>query len=247
MAEQAETTYVYYLERIASKVGTGDTAKDATMENYWHAKPLGGGMFRIELLDMHDQPSGYGEEVNEQELKTRFTFLPGYTPRQATPRQQQADRIVARAERHFEKEEYLSAEFEFSKALKLDEDNVRANFGLGRTYMAMGDGDKAKQVFRKLSTIEAVLEPRNKYIFNEFGIQLRKMGMFEEAVRHYHRALLVEKFDENLWFNLGRALFEGGQAQAACKALAKAISINSEFEDARSYLALVERLSQEKK
>jgi len=34
-------------------------------------------------------------------------------------------------------------------------------------------------VFRKLSTIEAVLEPRNKHIFNEFSIQLRKMGMFE--------------------------------------------------------------------
>lgn len=246
MADQDISAGGYFLERIASKVGTGDTAKDATMENYWHAKPLGDGMFRIELLDMHDQPSGYGEEVNEQELKTRFTFLPGYAPREANPKQQQADRIVARAERHLEKEEYLSAEFEFSKAIKLDEENVRANFGLGRTYMAMGDSDKAKQVFRKLSTIEAVLEPRNKYIFNEFGIQLRKMGMFEEAVRHYHRALLVEKADENLWFNLGRALFEGGQAQSAGKALVRALAINPEFEEARSFLALVEKLSQQK-
>jgi Tfp pilus assembly protein PilF len=245
MADQDISAGGYFLERISSKVGTGDTAKDATMENYWHAKPLGNGSFRIELLDMHDQPSGYGEEVSEQELKTRFTFLPGYAPRQANPKQQQADRIVARAERHLEKEEFLSAEFEFSKAIKLDEENVRANFGLGRTYMAMGDGDKAKQVFRKLSTIEAVLEPRNKHIFNEFGIQLRKMGMFEEAVRHYHRALLVEKLDENLWFNLGRALFEGGQAQSACKALARAIAINPDFEAARNFLALVEKLSQE--
>jgi tetratricopeptide (TPR) repeat protein len=108
----------------------------------------------------------------------------------------------------------------------------------------LGDSEKAKQVFRKLSTIEAVLEPRNKFIFNEFGIQLRKMGMFEEAVRHYHRALLVEKYDENLWFNLGRALFEGGQAQSACKALGKALSLNPEFEEARAFLALVEKLSQ---
>lgn len=246
MADQDFSAGGYFLERIASKVGTGDTAKDATMENYWQAKPLGEGVFRIELLDMNDQPTGYGEEVSEQELRTRFTHLPDYTPRQTTPRQQQADRIVARAERHLEKDEFLSAEFEFSKAIKLDEENVRANFGLGRTYLAMGDSEKAKQVFRKLSTIEAVLEPRNKYIFNEFGIQLRKMGMFEEAVRHYHRALLVEKFDENLWFNLGRALFEGGQAQAACKAMAKAIALNPEFEAARSFLALVEKLSQDK-
>jgi hypothetical protein len=33
--------------------------------------------------------------------------------------------------------------------------------------------------------------------------------MFEEVVRHYHRALPMEKYDENLWFKLGRALFEG--------------------------------------
>ncbi len=246
MADQDYSSGGYFLESISSKVGTGDTAKDAVMENYWHAKPLGNGMFRLELLDMNDQPSGYAEEVSEKELETRFRFLPDYTPRRATPKQQQADRIAARGERHLEKDEYLSAEYEFHKAIKLDEENVRANFGLGRTYLAMGDIVKAKEVFRKLSTIEAVLEPRNKFIFNEFGIQLRKMGMFEEAVRHYHRALLVEKFDENLWFNLGRALFEGGQGLAACKALAKALDLQPDFEAARQFLAVVEKACQEK-
>jgi cytochrome c-type biogenesis protein CcmH/NrfG len=53
------------------------------------------------------------------------------------------------------------AEFEFSRAVKLDEDNVWANFWLGRTYMAMGEGNKAKQVFHKLFTIETMLEQRN--------------------------------------------------------------------------------------
>lgn len=245
MADQDYSAGGYFLEHISSKVGTGGTSKNAVMENYWQAKPLGGGMFRIELLDMHDQPTGYGEEVSVKELETRFRFLPDYTPRQANPKQQQADRLAARGERHLEKDEYLSAEYEFHKALKLDEENVRANFGLGRTYVAMGDVAKAKEVFRKLSTIEAVLEPRNKYIFNEFGIQLRKMGMFEEAVRHYHRALLVEKFDENLWFNPGRALFEGGQAEAARKAMVRALAINTDFEQARQFLAVVERACQE--
>lgn len=65
-------------------------------------------------------------------------------------------------------------------------------------------------------------------------------------MRHYHRALLVKKYDENLWFNLGRALFEDGQTQAASKVLAKAISLKPEFEEARIFLALVEKLSQNK-
>jgi len=40
MADQDISAGGYFLERIVSNVGTGDTAKNATMENYWRAKPL---------------------------------------------------------------------------------------------------------------------------------------------------------------------------------------------------------------
>ncbi len=232
--------YVYYHERIASKVGTGDTAKDATMENIWRGVLLEDGTWRVELLDMYDEPTGYGEVVKPSEIEGRFTIMDNYAPKPTSPKQKQADRIAARAERHLAEGEHLSAEFEFSKALKLDEDNVRANFGLGRTYLATGDTEKAREVFTKLSTIEAVLEPRNKYIFNEFGMQLRKLGMYAEAVRHYHRALLVEMHDENLWFNLGRALYEGGMYAASLKAFARALVLKPELEEARQFQCAAE-------
>ncbi|CAO0819648.1 hypothetical protein DFAR_1050007 [Desulfarculales bacterium] len=100
------------------------------------------------------------------EFLKRFEFAPEFLPRKASLRQQQADRVVARAECHREAKENLSPEFEFSNALKLDEQNVRGNFGLGKTYLATGQPDNAANIFRKFSTIEAMLEPENKHIFN---------------------------------------------------------------------------------
>jgi tetratricopeptide (TPR) repeat protein len=236
MAQTPEIALGYYVERIRGKVGTGDTSKNATMENYWMASEVVADQVRVELLDMHDELTGFVEWVPLVDFPKRFEYAPQFSPRKVSVRQQQADRVAARAERHLEAKEFLSAEFEFSNAIKLDEQNVRANFGLGKTYLATGQSEKAADIFRKLSTIEAVLEPQNKHIFNEFGMNLRKMGLYVEAVRHYHRALTLGGHDENLWFNLGRALFEGGQHKQALGAVKKALEINPNFEEARQYL-----------
>ncbi|MFH1057625.1 MAG: tetratricopeptide repeat protein [Pseudomonadota bacterium] len=230
----------YYVERINSKVGTGDTAKAARMENYWLLLGVEGEAARLELLDLHEERSGFVETVALEDFPSRFLHQPEFVPRKLSLGQQQADRLAARAERHLADNELLSAEFEFNKAIKLDEENVRANFGLGKTYLALGEPEKATQVFRRLSTVEAVLEPENKHIFNEFGIQLRKMGLYAEAVRHYTRAINLAPRDENLWFNLGRALYEGGQRERGLGAIKKALEINPDLDEARKYLAVVQ-------
>ena len=227
----------YWLEIIHSKVGTGDTAKKATMENYWEAVSLPTGTFKMILLDDNYQQTGYSEEVPASDLGARFTALPeDFEPPSKDLTKQQSDRITARAERHLAKQEYHSAEFEFNNALKLNESNVRANFGLGKTYLAMGETEKAKETFQKLAAIDAVLNVDNRHIFNEFGIQLRKMGMFDEALGHYERALSLSPEDENLWFNKGRCYFEAGKTKEALNALKKALEINKNFTDAKQFL-----------
>lgn len=229
----------YYLEQIESKVGTGDTAKNATMENLWQAKIAENGAIKMELLDNNNLPSGYAETVPPEEIDQRFVYQPGFKPRVVDPKAEQADKISARAQRHLEEKQYNSAEFEFQNAVRLDEENVRANFGLGQTYVEMGDTQKAKEVFNKLSKIEAVLEPENKHIFNECGINLRKLGMYPEAVDYYRRALGLVKNDENLWFNLARALIEGGQKDKGVAALKKSLQLNPKLETAKLYLKSV--------
>ena len=225
-----------YLESIRSQVGTGDTAKDAKMENFWRAKPLDNGFVEMELLDMNDLPSGYRERVDMKEFRQRFVYQEDWKPREQDSKKDEAEKIAARGERHLANNEIFSAEFEFNSALKLDDRSVRANFGLGKTYIAQGEPEKARAIFKKLATIESVMEPRHKHIFNEFGMQMRRLGMYAEAVRYYQRALTVEIKDENLWFNFGRALYDGGHMQKAQVALKRALEINPDFVEARHYI-----------
>jgi tetratricopeptide (TPR) repeat protein len=236
MADNQVESGAVYLERIKSKVGTGDTAKAAVMENYWRAEPLSDGRFKMELLDLNDQPSGYSEVVEKEELESRFYLVENWQPRKHDPKKERADKLTARAERHLEKKEYLSAEFEYNNALKLDEENVRANFGLGKTYLAMGDPQKARDMFAKLAHIDAVLDPSNKHIFNECGMQLRKLGMHNEAIEYYRRALSLAKDDENLWFNFGRALWDGGYKDKALAAVKRASELNPDMAEAKVLL-----------
>lgn len=240
MADNQVESGAVYLERVKSKVGTGDTAKAAVMENYWRAEPQADGRIKMELLDNQDQPSGYSELVEQDEMDKRFYLVEGWQPKAHDPKQEKADKLTARAERHLEKEEYLSAEFEYNNALKLDEENVRASFGLGKTYVAMGEPEKARDVFGKLANIDAVLDPSNKHIFNECGMQLRKLGMHHEAIDYYRRALTLAKDDENLWFNFGRALWEGGHKDKAMSAMKKASSLNPKMAEAKALLKKME-------
>lgn len=236
MTAESQFPAGYYVERIKGKVGTGHTAKDSVTENYWYAEPGEDGQMVAKLLDINYESTGYAEPVDPEEFATRFTHLPDFTPPAKPTERDKADKIASRAERHLEKEEYLSAEYEFGNALKVDGENVRANFGLGKTYLAQGETEKAKEQFGKLSDVDAMVEPEYKHIFNEFGIKLRQLGMFSEAVKHYERALGIEDSDEHLWFNLARAHYENKNMKQAAAALKKSLQINPRFEEARLFL-----------
>lgn len=235
MAKNQVVAGGYYRERIESQVGTGDTSKKAAMENMWLAEVSESGVISMVLLDNNHSLTGYREKVDPKEIGVRFVHASDFKPQVVDRKADQANKVAARAERHLEKNELLSAEFEFGKAISLDQDNVRANFGLGKTYLANGEVEKAKETFKKVVDLDEVVEAENKHIFNELGIELRKQGMFAEAVRHYKRALDLSQKDENLWFNLGRALFEGGQFGQASKALKKALELNPAFEEAKAF------------
>ena len=236
----------YWKEVIHSKVGTGDTAKKAMMENYWQAEALEDGTYKMTLLDNSYESTGYAEMVSAAELNNRFSPLEEFNPKPKSQQETKSDQIAARAERHLAKNELNSAEFEFHNALKLNESNVRANFGLGKTYLAMGDEEKAKERFVKLSTIEEVLEPDNKHLFNELGMQMRKMGLFQEATAHYKRALELTEDDENLWFNQARCYFEADDLKNAVEALRKALTLNSNFDDAKQFLLYIKQQTENK-
>ncbi|MDR1397279.1 MAG: tetratricopeptide repeat protein [Desulfarculales bacterium] len=231
----------YWKETINSRVGTGDTAKKTTMENYWEAEYLSEDKIKMYFLDSGYERTGYSETVKPTDLGSRFTPLDEAEVRPKDLNVLKSDQVTSRAERHLANNELNSAEFEFNNALQLNAGNVRANLGLGKTYLAQGNEDKAKERFVTLSTIEEVLEPDNKYVFNELGIQMRKLGLFKEAGEHYAKALTISANDEHLWFNQSRCFFEAGDIKQAIDSLRRALAINSDFEEGRQFLLYIKQ------
>lgn len=236
MSEKEVISGEIYLERASYSLGFGETAKEGESDNFWVAVQRPDGTIKVMLLDMYDQPSGLAEIVEPEEFNKRFALQPGYNLRRTTPKELTLNRILEMAEAHFRAGEYNSAEYEYESALKLDEKSVRANFGIGLTYFAQNEIEKALQVFQRLAAIEGAYDPSHKHLFNEFGIQLREHGLFAEAIEHYHRALTVSRADEHLWFNIGRCLTEAGRPEEGVRMLEKALRLNPRFRIAKQYL-----------
>lgn len=234
-----------YLQRADYVKDIFDQGQRAIEETYWLADPKPNGMVEVTLLDADDEPSGYKETIAEAEFRKRFDHQPGYFKNRPSAKERLLNRILDIADGHYQAEEYNSAEYEYKRALKLDEDSVRANFGLGLTHMAKKEYDQAKAVFLKLAHLDVFYEPHHKHLFNELGIRLRKLGLYREALDHYYQALTIARDDEHLWFNLGRLMHEDKNNEAAEAMIAKALALNPEFKAAKVYRDQYLRASQQ--
>lgn len=81
-------------------------------------------------------------------------------------------------------------------------------FGLGLVYLERGDPGRAAALFSDLARIGADFEGRDQFLFNDFGIILRKFGLYDLAIAFFLRALDYVRDDENLFYNLARAHYE---------------------------------------
>jgi tetratricopeptide (TPR) repeat protein len=227
----------YFFEESTITLGTGHTQKTQKVKNYCQAEQLDDEKVRITFLGDKGQPTGIVIEIPYSEFLTRYTLDPNY--RVKTKEEAEHDRHVAVAEKHRTRGELNSAELEYTTALKIDPDSIRANFGIGTLYMEMGDTSKAKDVFKKLSEVEAIFEEENKHIFNEFGIELRKANMIDEALANYQKAITISPQDENLHFNVARIFYDKKDWDNALEWLQKSLAINPHFRDAQQFESLI--------
>ena len=116
------------------------------------------------------------------ELIAKFSPEPEFYLNSVFPKMQELQRDIEHGDAHRENGETFAAEYEYSRALKVDEENVRANFGIGLTYLERGDNAKAEDIFHRLVKLDATFEPEHKHLFNEFGINLRKSKMLTESM-----------------------------------------------------------------
>ena len=218
------------------RVGTGTTTRKTVQKTFWFIEQ-NGKEIDCQPLNTNYVPSGPKRKITLDELIAKFSPEPEFYLNSVFPKMQEMQRNVENGDTHRDKGETFAAEYEYSRALKIDEENVRANFGIGLTYLERGDNAKAQDIFQRLVKLEATFEPEHKHLFNEFGINLRKSKMLQESLEYYNRALELSPNDENLYMNIARVLLELKDISQCVDYLLKALELAPRHETSLKFLA----------
>ncbi|WP_250645521.1 tetratricopeptide repeat protein [Salidesulfovibrio onnuriiensis] len=230
---------VFSIEKTV-KIGTGTTARRVKQQAYYYAKQISADTIQIQGLGADNVPAGFKVEISKEELLNDYLPDPSRY-NQVMKKLREIQKAVARGDKFRKRGETFTAEYEYNKALSLDEQNVRANFGVGICYMARGETEKAQEVFERVLEIEAAFGDEHKHLFNEYGIQLRKNKMYNEAVEYYNRALELTQDDENLYYNLARAQLERQDYDSTRKALAQCLKLRPDHQEGLKVLAFLKK------
>jgi tetratricopeptide (TPR) repeat protein len=214
------------------KVGFGVTQNNALSETYWFIKETDAGQFLVQSLDMDFKRQGEPFEISRDALFEEYHLEPDLSYRLLSQPLLVGDHYRTTAK-------YNKAEQEYLKIKGIDEDNIRANFGLGLIYLSMEKLEKATYIFDRLVRLEEAFEPRHKHLFNEFGISLRKKGLFDEALKYYYRARELSADDDHLLLNIARVFYEQGRLREAETTAREALVINPDLAEARRLLECI--------
>lgn len=218
------------------RIGTGTTLRKTIQKAFWYCVELDDGTLEVQPLNPNYVPSGPKKIITKEQFLNSFSPEPELYVSNVYPKMRELNKTIARADRHRKNAEFYSAEMEYGNAIKVDEENVRANFGLGITYLERGETGKADNIFERLVKLEAAFEAEHKHLFNEFGIQLRKNGMLDQAVAYYNRAMELSRKDEHLFHNLARAYLEKKDYTKAIDYLLVSLDLNLALESSVKFL-----------
>lgn len=229
MSEQPEKKGLegVFSNQEVRSVGTGTTTRKTIQKSYWYVIEQENGEMELQPLNSNYVPSGPKKRLSKNEFLEKFSPEPEFYVSNVFPKIKEINKTIARADRHRQNKEYYSAEMEYGNALRIDEDNIRANFGLGITYLERGENNKAEDILGRLVKLEGAFESEHKHLFNDFGINLRKNGMYDQSIAYYSRALELTLHDENLYYNMARAYLEKKDPGSAVDYLLKGLELNS--------------------
>jgi len=220
----------------AEDIGSGGTQRKHEGQTFWYVRRLDDETFEVQPLNANHVPSGVKTMVPRLEFLHQYAPEPDYYRMHTVPALESLARKLREGERYFSLGMLDEAELKFVKALMIDDLNVDANYGLGKVYSEKNDYEKLRKVVNTLMGIEGAFSYEHRRQLNEFGMNLRKNGHFEESIRYYSKALEHNRDDEHLLFNLARAHWDRGNATEAQDALENALKLNPEFTEAKKFL-----------
>jgi len=209
-----------FSKNSTSTLGTGMTKRKAESTTYWLVKSKISGEIIATPLDSSFLPTKSGcINVDREALFDNFCLEPKLSYEKIS--------MPLLAGDNFRKiGHYKMAEKSYCSVKSIDEENIRANFGLGIIYFEMNKGDKAEKVFYEIMRIEEAFCPEHKHLFNEFGLELRKKSLFDKAIEYYGKALNLCNWDDNLHFNIARVYYECGDTCKCKEHLETSLQIN---------------------
>jgi len=226
--------------QTVEKVGTGTTQRKTISKMYWYCTQGEDDQIGVQALNKNMVPAGATSMVPLEDFLNRYNPEPEMYLKTVYPKMQEVAASVSRAESSRQQGALYSAQFEYENALAVDEENVRANFGLGLTYVERGETTKAQDILGRLVGLEAAFAPEHKHLFNEFGISLRKSRMVDQSIEYYTRALSLTNVDENLHYNMARAYFDKGDREKCREHLMEARRLNPDHEEVKKFLEFLD-------
>ncbi|OIO02298.1 MAG: hypothetical protein AUJ49_06405 [Desulfovibrionaceae bacterium CG1_02_65_16] len=226
--------------QTVEKVGTGTTQRKTISKMYWFCAQTDDQSVGVQALNKNMVPAGTVTPVPVEDFLARYNPEPEMYLKTVYPKMQELSSTVSRAEESRQRGALYSAQFDFENALAVDEENVRANFGLGLTYVERGESAKAQDILGRIVGLEAAFAPEHKHLFNEFGISLRKSRMIDQSIEYYTRALTLSTTDENLHYNVARAFYDKGDLEKCREHLAEALRLNPDHEEAKRFVEFLD-------
>ncbi|CCH50038.1 tetratricopeptide repeat protein [Pseudodesulfovibrio piezophilus] len=221
------------------KVGTGTTTRSHRTKLYWYVEEIEDKLFAVRQINTNSVPSGDEKIISLDELMAEYSPEVEYFEDQTLPAMQNLDDHLDLGESLREEERFYSAEHCFTNALGIDEKNVRALFNLGLIYLESHNIERARDMMQEILKIKAAFKGKNHHLFNEFGIALRKSGLYDESVEYYAKAVEFAPEDENLFYNLSRANYERGNWEECVSALSQSRLLNPGLGAAKSLAKLI--------
>jgi len=216
--------------------GIGETRRSAEQKTYWFVRRMSNDNYEIQPLNQHHVPSGVTSIISKGTFMTEYVPELDYYERRTVPALQSLCRKLEQGEDFFANNQLDAAESEFAKALCIDAENPQAHLRMGDIACRKNDFKKLKKILPRILGIDQIFTLAERHRFNEFGMNLRKEGLFSEAVQYYSKALQINSQDEHLYFNIARVFFEMGDQSATHQHLEEALRINPGFVQAQRFL-----------
>lgn len=219
---------------------SNDTSED---RQYWYAHQTGPERIELRQINDNDLPDGEPVSIPLHKLINEYTPHFGYYETMVLPAMKELAKTLERGDALREEGRLYSAEMEYGSALKLEARNIRALFGIGLICSTRKEVERTREIMNELVQIQSAFDGKNQHLFNEFGIALRKIGLFDESVQYYRRAIEMVKNDENLYYNYARALYENKDWEGCIDGLLLSHRINPKLEVTQDLCHVIVALS----